>query len=112
MDEFLSFLIVVAIIGFVIYLISRRKRKKQVNIVRKPFRVDTYSSNPSSSALSHQPTAIGNGRRMPHRTEDKEYMTFRNCPDCHSENEVNKQVIYKIGFNQFVCTVCGHRFKL
>ena len=111
MDEFLSFLIIVAIIGFIIYLIVRHRRKKRIKAQRKPFRVDAYSSN-QPALLSRQPTVMSSGRRMPHRTDDKEYMTFRNCPDCHSENEVNKQVIYKTGSNQFLCTVCGHRFKL
>lgn len=99
----------------IIRLIVRHiKKKKALRNRRMPYRVDSYSSLTTQSQPSRpvrrpvQQTATG---RMPRRTDDREYMTYRNCPDCHSENRLNNQVIFKTAPHEFECRVCGKKFK-
>lgn len=126
MSEFFGFLIIVAIVAIAIHLIIKHKNKKDKTIPRVPYHIDSsspshpYSVSPHSSRQpfsvsshsSRQPMSITNHRAISQITEDRNYLSFRNCPDCHSENTVNHHVIHKIGSNSFVCTVCGHRFKI
>lgn len=49
--------------------------------------------------------------RKPCAVDEYEYLTFRNCPKCHSENTRTSHVIRKIGDHEFVCHACGNRFQ-
>lgn len=126
MSEFFGFLIIVAIAAIAIHLIIKHKNKKNKTTPRVPYRIDSNSPRQSLSISSHssrqpfsisshssrQPMPITNHSVISQMNEDRNYLSFRNCPDCHSENAVNHHVIHKIGSNSFVCTVCGHRFKI
>lgn len=112
MSEFLSVatIIVIAIVTTALIVKHRKKKKRQKH--RQPVRIDTATAINSTSYQSRRtPTSISTSMRTPRRTDDLEYMTYRNCPDCHSENHPGKQVIFQLEPHSFACTVCGHRFK-
>ena len=91
---------------------KKREKKKKATPKRLPHRASTSHTNYSSIAtVSRSPTSANAVARKPRRADDREYMNYRNCPDCHSENEINRQVIFKLAPHQFVCTVCGNKFN-
>ncbi len=112
MSEFFAFLSISSVIGFITFLIVRHIKKKKATPKRLPHRASTSHTNYSSIAtVSRPPTSANTVARKPRRADDREYMNYRNCPDCHSENETNRQVIFKLAPHQFVCTVCGNKFN-
>lgn len=112
-DTSISVLIVAgiaAIIFGVVYFIKKHKEKKRKQPVkRKPQRLDSTSrSQPIRLDTSVGTTSVA---RKPHAIDEYEYLTYRNCPECHSENTRASHVIYKIGNHDYVCHACGSRFK-
>lgn len=105
MKEILVVIIVLTAIALTIFLIHRKTKKKKTPAERRiPHRVDIQ--HPAISSVNHSSSP-----RTPTMVNDSEYLSFRNCPDCHSENTVANQYIYKLGPHEFVCHRCGCRFK-
>ena len=105
MKEFLVVIIVLSTIALTIFLIYRKiTNSTGVTKKRIPQRIDLEESiNSLDSRFS--PT------RIPSMVNDSEYLSFRNCPDCHSENTVANQYIFRLGPHEFVCRRCGCSFK-
>lgn len=112
MNETLTPLVFLLLAGLLIAVIARRVKKKKQATRRLPHRTVVASVQyPTTRAIARAPISTPTSPRQPRRADDREYMNYRNCPDCHSENALNKQVIYKLAPHQFVCTVCGHKFQ-
>lgn len=111
MSEFLTVLLISIVVGVIVSRLTNRRDKKASQSGRLPHvtaspRISYDSSIAPRSAPLPRPAG-----RKPRLASDREYMDYRNCPDCHSENTLQNQVIYKVAPHQFVCRVCGKRFK-
>lgn len=49
--------------------------------------------------------------RVPHRTFANDFLKYRKCPRCHTENTLAQQYIFKTGEHSYHCTRCDHRFN-
>ena len=106
MTEISVFLIVAIIIVVSIYFWRKYKKKSANSLKRTPYRVNDINGQRVVSLDSAHRSSV----RKPRKVDDFEYLKFRNCPRCHSENERNHQVIFKLSQSNYVCKNCGNRF--
>ena len=122
MSSFLPFLIVlVAVITFFSLVGGSNSQPPPTPRVteRNPDRISSSSTYSQPAPSNRQPSrarriprkVAPTSVRSPRRVGDREYMRFRNCPECHSENELNNQVIFQRGPHQFYCSVCNSTFN-
>ena len=93
-----------SILGLIIYL-CKRKRVITLKVKkRKPYPLE--NQNRAANHVTKQYTSL----RVPCTAPDNSYLNYRFCPECHSDNEYGKQVIFKLGDNRYSCKVCGCKF--
>ncbi len=111
MTELFLIISLIIAIFIIIYLIVKSKKEKNHSPPKRvPYRIDNINSY--SNNTRRQPTPINNRSATSIIPANNDYMNYRYCPDCHSRNKENRQVIYKIGQRSFECKQCGCKFNV